>query len=627
MIRDPQLRAAVLLLFVVASVAYLVWRVVFTLNPEAPVYSWVFLGLETYALLSALAFYSITLRRADPTPRPAPAGARVDVFICTYNEEVALLRQTIRRALAMDYPHRTFVLDDGRRPEVRALAEELGCVYVTREKNTHYKAGNLNHALLHSDGELVVVLDADHLLARDFLTRLLGYFSDPEVALVQIPQVFYNLDSFQHHFRARRWRLWHEGAIFHHAMQPGANRWNAAFFVGTGAIVRRQAIEEIGGFATGSTTEDAFTCLRLHAAGWRSVYHDEPLGYLIAPESLQQYLTQRLRWGQGSMQILRLENPLFRRGLSLKQRLVYTAALSSFAHAVVHLAYYLAPALYLLGGPAPLRVAEPIHFLPLVAHIALDVAIFKLWLGPLARPLLTECYKFLNFYVFLRALGGYFKKAGQLKFRVTPKGRDAAAPVRILAPQAVLLLLNGMAFGIGSLRLASGQLDTLGALGTAVAMFFSGLFVLIGTMTFLFAHERLAAHAEFTFPDEIDAWLNPARDKAVVLRANAAELRVLVRESHAYRPGDRLTLALHLDGRAEPARVSGRVREVSEVLDGVVLRVSADALETEVRDRLFDRFVEHAVPRMLDPMVMGWSGQPASRETGRYFLPMQENVL
>ena len=189
--------------YVVTSIAYLVWRVSNTLNPDAPLYSWVFFGLETYAVACAITFYAITLERRDPKPRcPAP-GQRVDVFICTYNEPVRLLRRTARRALALQYPHRTWLLDDGRRADVQALARQLGCDYLTRERNTHYKAGNLNNALAHTDGDLVVVLDADHLVRRDLLTKLVGYFDDPRVALVQTPQVFYNIDSFQHHFRAR----------------------------------------------------------------------------------------------------------------------------------------------------------------------------------------------------------------------------------------------------------------------------------------------------------------------------------------------------------------------------------------------------------------------------------------
>ncbi len=631
MIRDPRLRTLAFAVFVTSAIAYLGWRIAFTLNPAAPIYSWMFFALEAYATACAITFFAVTLRRDDRVAPPPREGRAVDVFICTYNEPAALLRQTIRRALAIRYPHRTHVLDDGRRPEIRALAAELGCEYITRDQNTHYKAGNLNHALGQTAGELIVVLDADHLVRRDFLDRLLGYFDDDRVALVQTPQVFYNVDSFQHHLRPAQRRLWHEGAIFHHAMQPGANRWNAAFFVGTGAILRRSAVVAIGGFATGSVTEDAFTSMRLHAAGFRSVYHDEPLGYLIAPESLVQYLTQRLRWGQGSMQILRLENPLFRRGLTIRQRIVYAAALSSFSQAVVHLAYYLAPAVFLLGGPAPLRAERAIDFAPLVAHIAIDLVLFKLWLGPLARPLLAECFKFLNVYVFLRALGGYFVRAGRLAFKVTTKGRDTGASLRLLAPQAALLLLNVMAFGYGVLRLSNGSDSAVGALGVGLATLFAGLFVVVGAMTFLFAMARIAAHDEYTFPDQIPARLHSSAGEltATVLRANEAEVHAFVRAEGSISVDDELALAIALELGRAPLEVPGRVTAVAPAPGGAVVQLALLELSAEGRDRLFDRFVDHALPALLDPMVRSWRTgdlRGAGKDTGLY-LAVQTDVL
>lgn len=630
MIRHPTARSIGLAIFVAATLTYLAWRVCCTRNPDAPVYTWLFLALEAYAAICATTFYAITLRRADRTAPPPKPGRAVDVLICTYNEPAALLRQTIRRALAMRYPHRTYVCDDGRRAEIRALAAELGCEYITRAQNHHYKAGNLNNALAHTRGDLLVVLDADHLVRRDFIDKLLGYFDDERVALVQTPQVFYNVDSFQHHFRAHRRELWHEGAIFHHAMQPGANRWNAAFFVGTGAIVRRAAIEHIGGFATGSVTEDAFTSMRLHAAGYRSVFHDEPVGYLIAPESLQQYLTQRLRWGQGSMQILRLENPLFRRGLSIYQRIVYTAALSSFSQAAVHLAYYLAPAVFLLGGPAPLRADEAHELVPIVAHIAFDLMFFKLWLGPLARPLVAECFKFLNVYVFLKALGGYFMRSGQLAFKVTTKGRDSGASIQLLAPQAVLLLVNTTAFGYGVLLLTGQPLPLVGMLGVGLATLFAASFVVIGAMTLLFARERIAASREYTFPDRIPAdLLTPSGSvPATALRANDRELYLLA-DTHDARRGDSVDISLRLDASA-PLVVRGEVVALLPAGGAHVLHVELRDLPPAAADRLFERFVERALPDLVDDIVERW--RTGARRAGPGFessqyLPIHTDVL
>jgi cellulose synthase/poly-beta-1,6-N-acetylglucosamine synthase-like glycosyltransferase len=617
-------RRALLAGYLALTLAYLAWRAVWTLNPASMAWSVLFLALEAYAAWCSAVFYAVLLEAPRRIASPARPGTTVDVFVCTYNEPVSLVRQTLRRALAVDHPHRTFLLDDGNRTEARALAAELGCGYFARERNTDYKAGNLNHALARTSGELVVVLDADHLLRPHFLTRLLGYFDDPAVALVQTPQVFYNVDSFQHHFSARHRRLWHEGALFHHALQPGADRWNAAFFVGTGAVLRRSSLEAVGGFATGTVTEDCHTSLRLHAAGFRSVYHDEPLGYLQAPQSLLQYLTQRLRWGQGSMQILRRENPLTKPGLAPLQRLVYFNALSSFAQALVHLAYYLAPALFLLGAPAPLRVASPLQFGPLIAHFAVDLLMFRIFAGALARPLLCECYKFLNLFVYLRALSGLFARE-RLRFQVTTKGRDSTASRRLLLPHAALLLLNTTAFAAGCLRCmqAATAIDLLGCL---VATGFAGLFVVVGGTATAFAWQRMAQTSEYAFADDIPATVAGVAARAV--RINEHELQVVTPCST--RLPDRLPVRLEFE---PPLQLECRVASVSEVRtrhtgDALLAHLRLDGVAQASVDRIYDRMVGEAMPRVVDAMLRGDAA--AAEDIDRppvLFLPVESNVL
>jgi cellulose synthase (UDP-forming) len=626
-------RPWVFAVYVAATLLYLAWRLLDTLNPEAPIYSGVFFALELYAAACAIAFYLIILHRRRRTPPPVASGFTVDVFICTYNESLDLVRQTIRRAIAMDYPHETWLLDDGRRPEAKRLAEELGCRYLTRSENTHYKAGNLNHALRHSTADLVMVLDADHLVSRRFLSRLVGYFRDPRVALVQTPQVFYNVDSFQHHLDAPRGRMWHEGAIFHHAMQPGADRWGAAFFVGTGAISRRSALDDVGGFATESVTEDAFTSMRLHAAGYTSVYHDEPLAYLLAPDSLLQYLTQRLRWGQGSMQILRLDNPLTKSGLSWRQRLVYFAALSSFAQALVHLAYYIAPALFLLGGPAPLYLEHPAQLLPIVVHIAIDLLVFKLFLGPLGRPLLAECFKFVNVYAFLKSLSGYFSSK-RLAFAVTPKGRDAGASLRLLLPQIGLFAVNLAALGHGLIELVFNRVSVMHALGIGVATFFAGMFCVVGAMTLIYSYERIASTHEYAFPDHIGACLAPEGCmplRAVVVRASEEALHVVMpRRPEGLLPGAEVEVELELEDGQPDLRLCGTVQMIRGTSPEWVVNVALTELAREARDRLYDRFAAYAMPQMVDALVRPWIApdtEGTETDDRRYYLPMETTVL
>ncbi len=168
------------------------------MNPEAPIFSWLIYGAEVFGFATALLHVFMCWRLSNRSAPPARLDVTVDVFVPTYNESVDLVRKTLLAARSMDHPHKTWLLDDGRRPEMRALAAQLGCEYLERGDNLHAKAGNLNHALQHSSGELIAIFDADHAPRRDFLAKTLGYFENPRVAFVQTPQDFYNLDSYQH---------------------------------------------------------------------------------------------------------------------------------------------------------------------------------------------------------------------------------------------------------------------------------------------------------------------------------------------------------------------------------------------------------------------------------------------
>ena len=200
---------------------YLIYRGLYTLNPDALAFSLAVYLAEIHGFFS-LAFYYFQIwelrRRNVPPP---PEGVSVDVFITTCNEDVDLLRQTVRGAINMRYPHRTFVLDDGRRPEVRALCEELGCEYVSRDTNEHAKAGNWNHAYARTSGALIATFDADHVPRADFLERTLGFFADPWVGVVQVPQRYHNLDSLQHRVDWRQRRLYGEQDVFFNLVMPG----------------------------------------------------------------------------------------------------------------------------------------------------------------------------------------------------------------------------------------------------------------------------------------------------------------------------------------------------------------------------------------------------------------------
>jgi cellulose synthase (UDP-forming) len=261
---------------------YLSWRLTATLNLSAwwvSVPLW-FMELHAVVAFALFVFTAWDVYALPPTAPVRHVPGRIAVLVPTYNEPFEVLLPTVSAAVAIRLEHETWLLDDGHREWVCAMADELGVRYVAREVRSFAKAGNINAALEQVDADHVVVLDADHVAAPDSLTHTLGYFEDPTVAMVQTPQDFYNDDSFEHDstlggVRRGGRRTYCEQGLFYRVLQPGRNRWNAAFSCGSNSVFRVSALRDVGGFAVESITEDIHTSLRLHRRGWRTAYHDE----------------------------------------------------------------------------------------------------------------------------------------------------------------------------------------------------------------------------------------------------------------------------------------------------------------------------------------------------------------
>ena len=222
--------------------------------------------------------------------REPKKGLKVDIFIPTYNEDLDIVEATVIGCCKVTYPHTTYVLDDGDRPQVREMARQYGCEYIARPVHEHAKAGNINYALERSSGEFIVMLDADMVPQPGYLDRTLGYFEDEKLALIQLPQEFYNQDSIQH---AANKTAWHEQSLFFRVIQPGKNHTNSAFWCGSPSVVRRKALEDVGGVATETVTEDIHTSVRMHSRGWKTLFVNEPLAFGIAPQTIKAFLVQR----------------------------------------------------------------------------------------------------------------------------------------------------------------------------------------------------------------------------------------------------------------------------------------------------------------------------------------------
>lgn len=408
---------------------YFHWRLFYTFNTDHAVNiglgGLVYLA-EFYGWMSWVLFLFQTWRTTDRRTEEAALDSfpTVDIFITTYNEPVEILRRTIVGAKAIDYPAdriTLYLLDDGKRPEMKALAETFGCEYLARPSNEHAKAGNLNHALPRSRGERIVCFDADHVPVRSFLKKTLSFFKDPKVAYVQTAHHFYNPDIFQKNLLLER-EIINEQDLFFRVIQPGRDRHNAAFFAGSGAVFLRSALEEIGGFRTETLTEDLHTSILLHDRGYQSVYYNVPLSAGLSPESIEGHIKQRERWAKGSIQILLKDNPFRKKGLTLWQKICYFASVFYFFHGWARVVYLVSPLFFLLFGWMPVNatLAEMVaHYLP---YYLASLVAFSTLGGKFRYPFWSDVYETVTCFNLCKASLQSFFSRGSGAFSVTPKG-------------------------------------------------------------------------------------------------------------------------------------------------------------------------------------------------------------
>ncbi|MCS7226190.1 MAG: glycosyltransferase [Gloeomargarita sp. SKYB31] len=452
----------VLALFLVLAGRYLLWRVLATLRWESlglGLFSVAVLGLEV--LGSAGGWIQLFLMAQTRDRRPeaevyslaVTAGhyrPTVDILIPTYNEPAFVLKRTILGCQALDYePKRIYLLDDTRRPEIRALAQALGCEYLTRPDNRHAKAGNLNHALARTRGELIAVFDADFVPTRNFLTRTVGFFQNPRVALVQTPQTFYNPDPIAHNLGLSA-VLTPEEEVFYRQVQPMRDGVQGVTCSGTSFVVRRAPLEAIGGFVTESLCEDYFTGIKLSALGYEVVYLEEKLSAGLAAETIAAHIQQRLRWARGTVQGLFLDcNPLTIPGLNWRQRLAHLEGLLHWFSCWARLGFLLLPLPVVLFQALPLR-ATPSEVVYYFLPYYLAQFIVWPWLNRRSRAVVfADLYALVTCWpLSLTLLATLWRPFGQ-GFRVTPKGLCNERYVvnwQFIVPLLVLLGVNFAGF-------------------------------------------------------------------------------------------------------------------------------------------------------------------------------------
>jgi cellulose synthase (UDP-forming) len=423
----------------------------------------VLLSAEAYTILIMIMGFMQTSSPLKRKPLPLPDDEslwpHVDVLIPTYNEPLSLVRYTAFAANNIDYPPEklhVYILDDGSRESFREFAEAAGIGYITREKHDHAKAGNINHALTQMNSELVTIFDCDHVPTRSFLQLTVGWFlAQKKLAMLQTPHHFYSPDPFERNLLQYK-TIPNEGELFYGIIQDGNDLWNATFFCGSCAVIRRSALDDVGGIAVETVTEDAHTSLRMQNRGWNTAYINLPQAAGLATETLAAHVGQRIRWARGMIQILRTDNPLLNFGMKFTQRLCYFNAMLHFMYAVPRLIFLCAPLLYMLAG----RTIIPGYWVAILAYALPHLVISSLTnsrvQGSHRHSFWNEIYEtVLAPYILLPTLLALINpKLGT--FNVTDKGSTLSETTfdrNIAAPTTVLLALNFIGVCVAPYRL------------------------------------------------------------------------------------------------------------------------------------------------------------------------------
>ncbi|MGR3319613.1 MAG: UDP-forming cellulose synthase catalytic subunit [Candidatus Anammoxibacter sp.] len=468
--KRPPLRIFFLLVVSFLTLRYLFWRTFHTL---------IFTGALDWIAMMALFFaecYCIVIHflgiftnvwplrhKVAPLPADTNLYPTIDIFVPTYSESAELVKTTLMACTQLSYPQdklHVHILDDGGTVAKRndpkngaaaweryfcfkRMAIELGINYITRETNKHAKAGNLNHAMHHTEGDLILVLDCDHVPTRDILRDTAGWFlKDKKLFLVQTPHFFINPDPFEKNL-AIFGEVPSENDMFYRGIQLGLDFWNASYFCGSAALLRRKYLEEVGGIAGDTITEDAETTLALHSKGYNSVFIARPMICGLAPESFDDFIVQRSRWAQGMTQILILKNPLLAKGMKLYQRLCYLSSTVFWFFGLSRFIFYIVPAAFLLCN---LKVYHA-SFTQVAAytfpHILGGLLVTSFLHGKLRWPFFSEIYESVQSIFLIPVVFSVLFKPKNPTFKVTPKGtsmkEDSLTPM--IAPFLVMVFI------------------------------------------------------------------------------------------------------------------------------------------------------------------------------------------
>lgn len=480
--RHAPWRFLFLLLSLYLSMRYMWWRtfetLIYTDAADFLGMSVLFLA-EVYSLVVYFLQLFVNFWPLDRDPAPL-SGRRadwptVDIFIPTYSENEDIVHLTALAATQIDYPREKvhiYILDDGgtlarrndpakseeawkRRYRLKEMARQLGVEYLTRETNGSAKAGNINHALRQSSGDLILFLDCDHVPTADILQETVGHFlEDDKLFLVQTPHFFCNAAPTERSIGGGT-PVPDESEMFYRVIHPGLDFWNASYFCGSAAVIRRKYLEEVGGMSGTSITEDAETAFEMHRRGYRSRYVNKPMVCGLAAGAYADYVLQHTRWAQGSVQIMLMHNPLFARGLSFAQRICYFNACLFWFFGIARIIYMLAPAGFLIFGLSIYHASAFQIVAYALPHVAATFLVTAFLFGRTRQPFFSEIYECIQSVFLTPAVLHTVRHPHKPTFKVTPKGIGMQSEqLNILSFFFFsILLLNLVASSAGFVRL------------------------------------------------------------------------------------------------------------------------------------------------------------------------------
>lgn len=452
------------------SCAYILWRI--TTIPVNNGFISFILGIvlflaELIGLISFIDFIFLFTRKYElkkKTLEDYDFGQipSIDVLICTYNEPLNLLKKTIIGCVNLEYPLdkiNIYVCDDGKRDTLKQLCSKYQVNYITRNNNEGAKAGNINNALKQTNGDLFTVLDADMIPKKEFLLKTVGYFSNDNLAFVQVPQVYYNKDPYQHNLKKN---ISNEQDFFMRDVQEARASINAVLHVGTNALFRRSFVNEIGGYPTCSITEDMAIGMLLQSKGYDSILVNEELVLGLSATTFPELVKQRDRWCRGNLQVLKHFNPISTKGLTLGQKIAYLDGAIYWFSNLQKIIYLLCPIVFLLTQKLIIDCEIKELFSMYVPYILGQIIIFNV-LSPGSRKLRWAHYyevamaPHLTLSIIKELLGL------KINFNVTSKDNNQYKKqlyFKVMLPHIIIVILTLIAWIISTKLFISYQIDS-----------------------------------------------------------------------------------------------------------------------------------------------------------------------